>query len=231
MDESNVEVNQAAPESTPVSSPASTQEKMVPQSTVDSLIKGIKAEAYQKGKSDAASSQTVSQAAPQSHPGQAPDIKKMVAEEAQSFIQGLHNEAIERQHAEEGKRIAQEFIGKLDADKSNYQDFDSKVGKLPFKDITDIITMANSVDNTAGIMYELAENPLKLASLNQLAKLNPQLAMTEMQKLSRSIQLNQAAKNVSMPNEPLSQVRPSPIGTDNGSLTLTDMKRQDWARG
>jgi hypothetical protein len=80
-------------------------------------------------------------------------------------------------------------------------------------------------------MYELGRNPGKVASLTTLAYINPQLAKLEMKKLADSIKTNEQASEAPNVNEPLSQVKPSTVGKDNGSNTVSDLRRKSWARG
>lgn len=216
------DLNQSAPSVTET-------EKLVPQSKVNEIIHAKTAAAYEKGRREA-------QAQPQSNMGGMPQmtpehIQKMIAEEAQRQMHELAG-AHERQAQEqEAHRIASEFHGKISAGKSRYEDFDNVMQDVDLATMPHIVQLAHATDNTADVMYELAKNPGKIATLTTLAYTNPALARREMNRLSESIKNNQAAAQQKLANEPLNQISPSTVGTDSGSLTLKDLKNASWLRG
>lgn len=59
-----------------------------------------------------------------------------------------------------------------------------------------MVQLANNLDNTADIMYELGKNPSKAIILKQLAQLNPRMAALEIQLCRIPSQQNQAAQQV-----------------------------------
>lgn len=207
------------------------QEKVLTQSEVNDLIGRKKAEAYEQGKRE-----TLAQLQAQNQQAQAtvssmggmqqfnPDLRNMVAEEAQRQLQ---------HHAQmaEGNRIANEFTQKMMAAKDKYPDFEQTVSSLDFSKIPQIVKLANQADNTADIMYDLANNPHKIANLLTLANTDDRLAQQGISKLSQSIRQNQAVENQKSSREPLSQMKPSITGTDNGSMTVSDLRKQPWLRG
>lgn len=208
------------------------QEKVLTQSEVNDLIGRKKAEAYEQGKREA-----LAQLQAQSQPVQAPvssmggmqqyspdHIRNMVAEEAQRQLQYQAQMA-------EGNRIANEFTQKMVAAKDKYPDFEQTVSSLDFTKIPHIVRLANQADNTADIMYDLANNPHKIANLLTLANTDDRLAQQGIAKLSQSIKQNQAVENQKSSREPLSQMKPSITGTDNGSMTVSDLRKQPWLRG
>ena len=60
----------------------------------------------------------------------------------------------------------------------------------------------------------------KMANLETLAHMSPNDAIIQAQRLSQSIKDNEVASKIKTPNEPLSQIRPSNTGTDNGAMAL-----------
>lgn len=148
-------------------------------------------------------------------------IKQMVAEETKRQNDELHRQAYVN-------NVATSFNQKLEAAKTKYSDFEDTIAPLR-NDLGNpamatVVLMANQMDNTADIMYDLAKNPQKVANLVTLAHTSPTLAQRQMQELSNSIKQNQ----VSSPHpvkEPLSQIRPSAIGTDNGPMTVSDYRK------
>lgn len=226
-----VNQDQAVSQSAPMQQ-SMHQEKVLTQSEVNDLIGRKKAEAYEQGKREAlaqfqpapqAQQQQVSQMGgmQQFNPDQ---LRNMVAEEAQRQLQ---------YHAQmaQGERIANEFTQKMMSAKDKYPDFEQVVSGLDFSKIPQIVQLANGSENTADIMYDLAQNPHKIANLLTLANTDPRLAHQGMQKLSASIKQNQSVENQKNAREPLSQVTPSITGTDNGSQTISDLRKQPWLRG
>ena len=102
---------------------------------------------------------------------------------------------------------------------------------LELSTIPEVVQLANTVDNTADVMYELGKNPHKVASLLTLTRYgNVKLAYAETKKLSDSIKQNQNALQQPVPPEPLSQLKPSNVGTDNGVLTVRELRKQSHLR-
>jgi len=210
-------------------------EKLVPQSQVNEIVKHAKYEAAQKAKSEAVEeykrtsqpSQSVGYTPTHSMGGMTQDnIRQIVAEETQKQHQMMFEKVQADTLTQEGARIANEFLNIITvADKTIYPDFDDAVSKLPFKDIPQVVHLANQMENTAAIMYEMAKNPMKMANLQMLANTSPALAHSEMQKLAESIRLNEQSRNVRTANEPLSQIKSSPNAMDNGSMSVKDFQK------
>ena len=74
--------------------------------------------------------------------------------------------------------------------------------------------------------YELGKNRAKMAQLEMAAREFPQEALFDLKRLADSIKSNETASNRKIPNTPLSQQRPSNIGTDSGNnaLSMRDLK-------
>ncbi len=229
--------NQAAQSVSDMSAQTSTQaaqtaqEKMLRQSEVNEITGHVRKEAYEKGKRDAANEYQKTVSAPsvnanvtQSIGGvnQLPDeqIRRLINEEAQKMSQMAV-----------AQKIAQDFTQKLVTAKDKYEDFEQQVSELDLASMPHIVDWANSLDNTADVIYHLAKYPEKLASVTYLAKENPRKAAKLLHSLSDSIKQNETAKNQPSVAEPLSQVRPSTTGTDNGSMSVSDYRKQSWLRG
>jgi hypothetical protein len=136
--------------------------------------------------------------------------------------------ADQRVHQVVANKIVDEFSSKMLAAKSKYSDFEETVGKLNLVQNPILVQWANSVDNTADIIYDIAKNPAKLVTILALAGHSPELAFDEVKKLSSSIKQNEEALKRQQPKEPLSQVQPSNTGVDNGSKTITDLRKEKW---
>jgi hypothetical protein len=215
------EMAQQAPVAPPIA------EKMLPQSEVNELVGRVKASAYEKAMRDVQGMGGMSQGGAQQVAQGAlseEQVRQMMRDEAQK---------INAQQAQmlEAQRIVGEFAGKMDLGKDVYEDFEDTVKQLDLRTIPEIVQLANSVGNTADIMYDLGKNPYKIANLKVLMQTSPHLARAEMNRLSQSISTNKQAVSQVSTREPLSQMKPSTGSVDSGPMTLKDMKRQPWARG
>ena len=124
------------------------------------------------------------------------------------------------------------FAQQMGTGKEKYSDFDETVAKLgDLKHYPHIVQFATDQGMAGDIMYELGRNPSKVASLTTLAYINPDLAKIEMKKLADSIKLNEQGSQSPSVKEPLSQVKASTVGTDNGSNAVRDLRKKSWARG
>ena len=84
--------------------------------------------------------------------------------------------------------------------------------------------MGDYVDNSHDVLYELGKDRIKMANLETLAHMSPNDAIIQAQRLSQSIKDNEVASKIKTPNEPLSQIRPSNTGTDNGAMSVKDYR-------
>jgi hypothetical protein len=221
-----------APAVSPQGQPA---EKMIRQTEVTAIAGRSKQEGYDKAMREMADkygSQFTQQSQPQPTPVQSPasnvqqpltaeQVKQMIAEQAPQVV-AQQNNAAQWAHMENN------YVQKLEAGKSAYPDFDEKVKVLDLGGKNrDLIPLLNSVDNAADVIYDVANNPLKLSNFRRLAtEVSPQAAFNEMRNLSDSIKKNQAGSQEKSPNAPLSQIKSSVIGTDNGLSTIRDARNK-----
>lgn len=204
-------------------------EKVLKQSEVNELVGRIKHEAYTKGLRDGMPQQP-QQMSPQAQMGGGmggipqvteDHVRQMIADEAQKQTQMAA-----------AHQTLTNFVQQMGSGKGKYSDFDETVGNLgELKNIPHIVELAEKTGIAGDVMYELGRNPGKVASLTTLAYINPQLAKQEMKKLADSILSNEKASDSPTAAEPLSQVKPSTVGADNGSNTVRDLRRKSWARG
>lgn len=220
-------------------------EKTLRQSEVNAIVGRVKSEAYNKGKQEglmefqktqpessmSANPTNYSQPQQVQQPAMThADIQKMIAEETRK---GLEAQA----QAVQAQQVVGEFLHKMAPGAEKYSDFKDKVAQLNLPDLVRanpaLLYLVNATDNVPDVMYELANNPAKIASLMTLSS-NPQtlhLARMEMQGLSTSIKQNQSAANTPQAKEPLNHIRPSTTGMDNGKMGIRDLKQQPWLRG
>jgi hypothetical protein len=217
------------------STPA-TQEKLIPQSKVNEIVRHSNARVAEKARREAAEhyqSQALSSTydsvpnagltAEQLHQQFAP----VIAQEVDKKLKVIQDQATEYANLQAGHKILNDFTGKLEAAKADYPEIEKTIQSLPLVNMPSVVRLAAEVDNTAGVMTELDRNPAKIAQIEELAKIDPslRLARNAMKQLADSVRINDEAKKVKTANEPLSQIQPSPTGMDNGSPSLKDLKR------
>jgi hypothetical protein len=157
---------------------------------------------------------------PQDNQGVAPD------EFGAKVEQVLQKKYLEGQMQLEANRLADSF----EEAAKKYQDWDDVT-----RDMSDVVNhytapLFNKFDNAADIIYELGKNPEKIPQFAAVLS-NPDRAFKVLKKISDGIKSNQDAVKQPVPNAPLSQERPSTAGVDSGSMTVTDLRSQDWLRG
>jgi hypothetical protein len=215
----------SAPES---SAPA---EKTLRQSEVNDIVGRAKQEAASRAVEQYKRSQESQQ--PQ-HQERTPSdsymsedrIRKMAAEEAQKLRENDMREYQTRTEAESAQRVVKNFFDKMAAGKDKYEDFEKVTGDLELARFPNTVHMlAEFVDNPHDVMYELSKNRAKMAQLEMTAKDFPQEALYDLKRLAESIKSNEVANTRRIPNAPLSQQRPSNVGTDAGNtLSMRDLK-------
>jgi len=239
----------STPSSTPAPSAPAESERTFRQSEVNDLVGRAKSEAIERYKRDTsvASHSYQPQQQPQGYQQpyqpqyQAPQqpqgvtsedhVRKLAAEETQRLREQWITESRVQAQEQDAQRIASEFFTKLEAGKSNLQDFDKVMGEVDLRSIPYHVQLANMVDNTAEVMYELAKNPAKIGAIQNLIDIDvragrhPKLALAEVKRLSQSIKDNATGSKYQAPNDPLRQMPPSNAGTGNqGALSVKDYK-------
>jgi len=226
-----------------------TPEKMLPASRVNELIMKAKRKGEQKMQEqlDAArqeieqlqaqqgQQQAPVQQAPQAQPqGQSVDaqqIQQQVMQMLEQKMQEDQRKAHDAQLEQEVNQVAQQYLGKMAQGKDLYEDFEAMTADFNPAEFPQLVFLANQMDNTPAIIYELRKNPGKLADLTVLLDKSPTMARNELSKLSESIKRNDEAKrNLQEPQDPLSRLKPSPVGTDNGTKNVRDYKNASYLR-
>lgn len=199
------------------------------QDDVNRIIKGVKMDAYEKARRDLEVNQK--QVNNSSTVSDDQRIRQLVDSQFESKRAEYERKAQESAQLEAAQKIANDFTKKmLEFDKQRYPDFEQKVSKLQFQNLAEesphIIAIAASLDNTSDVMYELANSPMKLGGIAALSKVNPALAAEEMIKLSESIKRDNQNLSRPTPKEPLTQIKPSTAGRDNGSpQSVSDFRK------
>jgi len=227
--------------SAPVETSQPTQtERTFRQSEVNDLIKRVKHEDSQKrdrlyqeqpqyaeqkyGSQQSQQSQQPYQSQQNAVPES--DIRRMAAEEAQRLRDQWVADAQGKSEQENAQRIVQSFWDKIASGKERYEDFDKVTADIEYSRFPNVVQLlAEHVDNSADVLYELGKDRLKMAQLEQLSYMSPRDAMVQAKRLADSIKANDEAGKIRTPNSPLSQQRPSNVGTDSGGiLSMRDLK-------
>lgn len=207
-------------------------EKLVPQHEVNSLVGGAKQRGYEKGYQQALSELQqkqapqqmggIAQAQQQMNPiGDENRMRQIAADEHAKAYQSMQQLAIQQAQHAEGTRILNELGAKFNEAKSRIPDFDNVVKINDFHKMPEVLHYANMVDNSGDVMYDLAQNPSKIATIRSLSESSPQFALKEVKKLSDSIKQNQNALTQPQAPAPLGQVSTSNIGVDTSGKPNT----------
>jgi hypothetical protein len=120
----------------------------------------------------------------------------------------------------------QQYEQKVKSGMGKYPDFEKAVTELNLPQNPHLNVLANSVDNSADVLYDLANNPRKVADLHILAHTNPAMAQREITALSNSIKQNEAAKAQAQPNSPIEQLKPqTQVSMGSGTATVSDLRK------
>lgn len=229
-----------APSTAQHSNESAHEEKTFKQSEVNSLVGREKARAieeYRRQQSEQpqyvqqkygepATQQPSIQ--PQNQNTSEQEIRRIAAEETQRFSDQRYEEAQKRHEAESAQKVVQNFWNKVAPGKEKYPDFEAVTGDIEYARFPNVVQLlAEHVDNSHDILYELGKDRGKMATLENLAYMSPKDAIRQAQRMSQSLKDNETASKTRIPNEPLSRMRPSNTGTDNGVMGVKDY-RAKW---
>ncbi len=196
---------------------------------LNNIVKEKKLKAYEQGKQDQLAEFQKQQSANSSFQSKSPEEPQLTADQRQNLVEEATKNVFQQMQVQQ---LVHQFGLKMSEGPKQYPDFNEVVGNLKLETMPSIVQLANNFENTKDIMYDLGKNPSKVSSLMVLSQINPQLAQQEMQRLSDSIKKNQdAVANQPAVREPLSHIKPSTAGADNGSMSVSDWRSQPWLRG
>lgn len=230
-----LDTNDASMEAAPL-----PEENLLPQSEVNKLVGTVKNTAFNKGYEKGlneirekynqpnVSGETNSNSSYMQNSNALPDhYKEMIQAEIRAAQEKQYEEAQQAGARQEADRLLQELQNKSQVGRQKYSDFDDKLKEIGyFESASEILPLLNAVDNTADLMYDLAQNPTKISNILAWVNRNPTIAYNEIKKLSNSIKANEAGKNTQLSPEPFSQLKSSNVGMDNGAQTLADFKQR-----
>lgn len=208
-------------------------EKMIPQSEVDKIVHAKIMREREKMQQQLA--QPYGGMGGMAPNGQGFD-KAQLLEEARQAMQAQMDEHRQAAELEAQKKqvdeVARTYLEKMKQGPTRFEDFEQVTKSFKPSKFPQIAIWAAQQDNTDAIIYDLAKNPQKLAQLHTLAMADSELAVEEITKLSESIKRNEEAVNTNTKSpQPLSKLKPSVVaGKDNGSMTVSDLRKQPWLR-
>jgi hypothetical protein len=152
------------------------------------------------------------------------DIQRMIRQEAYNMS---------REH--QANEIEKNWLSAMEAEKIADPEFADLYDAIGIEQQPGLVLAMSGMENKAQVVKDLAKNPSKYANILTLANGgSPKLALMELNKLSASIKANEDAKKQPKVDAPLSQIRASNIGGDDGSystMSTTDFRSQSWLRG
>lgn len=207
-------------------------EKMVPQSHVNKLVGLAKEKGREQGFEQARAEKSreySDNTAPNSV-----DIEKIysqVAQKLQAEQRAEEAKRLEQQSQAQLAQIAQNYVTKMQDGPNKYSDFKEVMKGFDAGAFPELTVLASTLNNTSGVMRELAKNPQKLFLFHQMAQLTPEKAYKELQDLESSITQNEQAKeneNSTKTPAPLDRLQPSTRISVGAGASKKSVK--DWAR-
>lgn len=215
-----------------------SQERMLPQSQVNEIVGRAKQEAAERAVEAYKKQQQTSQSSYSEQPNYGynqsqralseDDVKRLTSEELARQRDQWAKEHQEKADADAAARIVNTYKEKIAPGKEKYEDFEAVTNNVDMRYYPNVVQLlADYVDNSHDVLYDLAKHRTKLAQIEQLCAHNPQDAIYEVKRLSDSIKANEQTSQVKHAHSPLSQQRPSTTGTDSGgTLSIRDLKRK-----
>ena len=219
--------------------PLPEQEKMIPQSQVNKIIKHKTYEAaqIQRDLEDRHRRELEEIKAQQQQQTQRNENvpRDMDANAIYQQVQERFNQEMQqRRIKDEMDRVANSYLSKMEQGKSTYNDFEEVTKEFDPTAFPQLTYLVAGMDNAADVIYDLSQNPLKLAGLDRLAEKNPRQAQAELLKLSRSIMENRQAQSDESSQavaEPLDRLQSSRVSGSNGKMGIRDLRKQPWLKG
>lgn len=208
--------------------PQAPTEKMFPQSHVQAIAAKEARKAEERAEARVRAEYESRAQAPD-HTQTMGGMPQMSPDQLQRAIR---QEAFNMSQEHQAKQIEQGWLSAMEAEKAADPEFADLYEAIGIEQQPGLIIAMAGMENKAQVVKDLAKNPSKYANILTLANGgSPRLAQTELNKLSASIKANQEALKQPKVDAPLSQIRASNIGGDDGNLSTSDYRSQDWLRG
>jgi hypothetical protein len=216
-----------------------TDNDLVDKARVTELIKREKEAAYRKAQRefqaqmDAQKTGQTQNMGGMQQPVDREAIKQELIEHFQAEYEKAQKESQQAEYENFVRGQVDSYVGKLSNAPSIADDFKEMTAKFKPDKFREVFYLANSFENAPAIIYELQKNPSKLANIDYLAKIDPDLAKEQIELISKSMAANMDAKdNHQQAPSPLGRTQPSLAAkADNGKMSLQDFKKADWLRG
>ena len=234
------------------------EEKLVPQSKVDEIVKTVKFAEREKYQRMMNQQQGEAEAMEQAQPQVAnqPQVQQQMQQEQQQQMQSqpqidpdaIAQQALEQfrreqqaqqeavaqeQYEREMRNVANDYYSKMSDGAKQFDDFDDIMQDFDPSEFPELVILATRLPNTAAIMRELNSNPSKLVTLNALAKQSGKRAESEIKKLSDSIAANEQAQAEARDNQtqpPLDRLQPNRVTGSNGKMSIRDLRADPYYR-
>jgi len=234
MDDEVVLADESAPEIQAPEVVQEQQEKMIPASRVEELIKKAKLKGRDAMQDElealrAENSQLKSGGGSMGGMAAPIDVDALRKEILGDFRNQLQQDEETRVQAElekEAQKMADDYRARMSSGKDYHEDFEEIMADFNPSAFPNLVYLATQTENTPSVMYELMKNPSKLATIAVLSTQDPKLAQRQINQLSASIKANEQAKAAEKEvQSPLSHMQSSPAGRDNGDTSIADYKR------
>lgn len=241
INESELKTEQPVESESDASKP-SDDEVLVPQSKVNDLLSHMFHKGKEKGRMEALEqfpegipAQDVQATAPaetQQAPTQMGGVPQMSQADIERMIQEAQAKQMqqfqEQQQAQHSTQVKTDLYNALLKSKEKHDDFEDVFGNVDLTNNPEVLNTVHehiSPDLQGEVLYELYKNPDKVVKFYQHLGIQPSHAVAKIKELANSIQTNVNATNLPKGSEPLNTIKPSNVGVDNGSRTVSDLSR------
>ena len=219
--DNNIQSNALPEVNNQSSAPAS--EKTFTQTETQAIVAKEARKAAEKARAEAKAHYESQTPKHSSTPQNIGGIPQMTQEQFQEqVLVAAHNIA----RITEAKRIETDWLSTMNSAKQADPEFAQVYDELNIERHPDFIIALSGMDNKVAVVKELGENPSKFANILMLAQGGSlQLARKELERVSASIKANESAQKQPRVPAPLSELKPSNIGSDNGDMTVNDFRQ------
>lgn len=162
------------------------------------------------------------------------DIVQKVSQKLRQEQQDAHAKKQEELAQQHVVQVAQRYLSKLDEGRRDYEDFDEVIKDFDPAEFPQLTYLLSELDNAGDVLYEIANNPAKIATLDQLAQKSDRMAKRALMDISKSIDVNRTAETNAKTRRvsaPLDRMQPSRVSGSNGKMSISELRKQPHLRG
>jgi hypothetical protein len=203
----------------------------ISQDKVTEIVRDAFNRGRQKGLSESSIGMGGMSAQPVQHaPIDQQAVSKLIGDEFSKHKAEYERTQLEQAQRVEGERQLRMLKTKVDAAAAKHPDYDEVTKQHNWEQMPEVLHYANTVDNAGDVLYDLAKNPSKIATIRGLP---PASAALEIKKLSDSIKQNETASidATKPPPVPGSQLKPSNLASDKQPSTASEYAARYKGRG